>query len=187
MDEASGHCIPLYTGSKGVYKRTYETNEGGEAVSAEKRVLQGEVEPYWVMGGVIDVKLDAEKTGDAFTLLEITNPPGGGVPPHVHERDDETVVLVEGTVTALIDGAPEQMSPGDVVFIPRGVVHAFEAGDAGARVIAITSPGGSESMLRDGAPAKTGQEPPPEMGEAEIGAMMAAAAGAGLNFLPPAE
>ncbi|MGI9657283.1 MAG: hypothetical protein ACR2OD_00115, partial [Gaiellaceae bacterium] len=66
-------------------------------------------------------------------------------------------------------------------------VHAFAAGDAGARAIAITSPGGSESMLRDGAPAKTGEEPPSEMGEAEIGKMMAAAAGAGLNFLPPEE
>ena len=156
-------------------------------MSADKRVLQGEVEPYWVMGGVIDVKLDAEKTGGAFTLLEIVNPPGGGVPPHVHERDDETVVLVDGSATALIDGSPEQMSPGDVVFIPRGVVHAFEAGDAGARAIAITSPGGSESMLRDGAPAKAGDEAPPEVGEAEIGVMMAAAAGAGLSFLPPEE
>ncbi len=150
-------------------------------------ILKGEVEPYWVMGGVIDVKLDAEKTGGAFTLLEIINPPGGGVPPHVHERDDETVVLVEGAATALIGGTPEPMAPGDVVFIPRGVVHAFEAGDSGARALAITSPGGSESMLRDGAPKKVGDGAPPEVGEAEIGAMMAAAAGAGLNFLPPEE
>lgn len=156
-------------------------------MSSEKRVLQGEVEPYWVMGGVIDVKLAADKTGGAFTLLEIINQPGGGVPPHVHDRDDETVILVEGSVTALVDGSPEQMGPGDVLFIPRGVVHAFEAGANGARALAITSPGGSESMLRDGAPAKAGDEAPPEVGEAEIGALMAAAAGAGLNFLPPAE
>ena len=154
-------------------------------MSESTGVLSGEVEPYWVMGGVIDVKLDAERTGGAFTLLEISNPPGGGVPPHVHERDDETVVAVEGALTALVDGTPSAMAPGDVVFIPRGVVHAFEAGDAGARAIAITSPGGAESMLRDGAPKKEGDGPPPDVGEAEIGAMMAAAASAGLNFLPP--
>lgn len=156
-------------------------------MSAEIKILSGEVEPYWVMGGVIDVKLDAERTGGAFTLLEIVNPPGGGVPPHVHERDDETVVLVEGELTALIEGETTQMAPGDVVFVKRGVTHAFFAGDSGARAVAITSPGGSESMLRNGAPAKTDAGPPPEVSEADIGALMAAAAGAGLTFLPPAE
>ena len=156
-------------------------------MSEEVNVLKGEVEPYWVMGGVIDVKLDSAKTGGAFTLMEITNPPGVGVPPHVHGLDDETVILVDGTLTAILGDSVESMTPGDVVFIPRGVVHAFEAGKNGARVIALTSPGGSESMLREGAPSKVGEVGPSEIGEAEIGVLMKAAAGAGLNFLPPEE
>ena len=149
-------------------------------------VIHGEKEPYWVMGGVIDVKLAAEDTGGAFTLLEIVNPPGGGVPSHVHELDDETVVLVEGELSALIGEQQATMLPGDVVFISRGTVHSFtNVGSGQARVIAITSPGGSESMLRDGAVPKTGAEPPPEAIDPDIAKMMAAAAGAGLTFLPP--
>ena len=156
-------------------------------MSADNPILKGEVEPYWVMGGVIDVKLDAAQTGGAFTLIEIVNPPGGGVPPHVHERDDETVVLVEGELTALIEGVTTPMQAGDIVFVKRGVTHAFFAGENGARAVAITSPGGSESMLRDGAPRKEDDGPPPEVSDADIGALMAAAAGAGLTFIPPEE
>ena len=138
------------------------------------------------MGGVIDVKLDSDTTGGAFTMIEIVNPPGGGVPPHSHERDDETVVVVQGELSAMVEDATETMGPGDTVFIPRGLVHAFtNTGDGEARALAITSPGGAESMLRDGAVRKTGDSPPPEALEPDIEALMAAAAGAGLRFLPP--
>ena len=154
-------------------------------MGAEGRVLRGEVEPYWVMGGVIDVKLDAEATGGAFTMIEIVNPPGGGVPPHVHERDDETVAVLEGELSVLLGDAAETVGPGDTVFIPRGLVHAFtNTGNGEARALAITSPGGSETMLRDGAVAKTSDAPPPEALEPDIDALMTAATGAGLRFLP---
>ena len=40
-------------------------------------------------------------------------------------------------------------------------------------------------MLRDGAVAKTSDAPPPEALEPDIDALMTAATGAGLRFLPP--
>ncbi len=45
--------------------------------------------------------------------------------PHMHTRYDLTVVLVEGTGTLWLDGAPLPMRIGDVAFIPRGVPHWF--------------------------------------------------------------
>ena len=93
----------------------------------------------------------------------------------------------DDNMRAFLEGVTTPMQAGDVVFVKRGVTHAFFAGEAGARAVAITSPGGSESMLRDGAPRKEDDGPPPEVSDADVGALMAAAAGAGLTFLPPDE
>jgi mannose-6-phosphate isomerase-like protein (cupin superfamily) len=45
--------------------------------------------------------------------------------PHVHERYDLTVTLLDGKGTLWLDGSALAMRPGDVAFVPRGTPHYF--------------------------------------------------------------
>lgn len=149
-------------------------------------LLRGEQEPRWFLDGqTIDIKLDGSRTGGAFLLLEVTVEPGGGAPqPHVHTREDETLVLLEGEVTVTIGDATQTVRPGDVVFFPRGVPHSFKnAGATRARGLGVVAPAGLESLFRDLGVPKTSEKRPAgyrDPGDAEV---RAAAEKVGMELL----
>jgi quercetin dioxygenase-like cupin family protein len=61
--------------------------------------------------------------------------------PHRHTRYDLTVVVVAGSGTLWLDGAPLAMEPGDIAHIPRGTPHYFvNDGDEPASAVAVFSP-----------------------------------------------
>ena len=43
--------------------------------------------------------ITGEETGGAFFMADISVVPGGGTPPHIHHREDESFHLLEGTLT----------------------------------------------------------------------------------------
>jgi quercetin dioxygenase-like cupin family protein len=51
---------------------------------------------YWGPGDQIRFLLTGEQTGEHFSLGKPWSPRGGGPPPHIHEREDETFYLLEG-------------------------------------------------------------------------------------------
>ena len=55
--------------------------------------------------------------------MEALVPPGGGPPPHIHTREDETFYLLEGAVEFLLGETTITAGPGDFVNVPRGTVH----------------------------------------------------------------
>ncbi|TCN40079.1 cupin domain [Kribbella orskensis] len=69
--------------------------------------------------------LSGEQTGGQIGLVEAMVPPGGGPPPHIHERTDETFYMVNGELEFLSGDETFTASSGDVVFLPRGNVHRF--------------------------------------------------------------
>jgi len=66
-----------------------------------------------------------EKTMNSeFGVLGYTIfPPGGQHAPHIHENAEEYVMIVKGHGISSSGEEEYEVGPGDVVFIPRGVVH----------------------------------------------------------------
>ena len=63
-------------------------------------------------------------------------------PPHSHDSWEETIYGVRGTVTWTVDGVATAVGPGEVLCIPRGVVHHFEnLGSEDATQLAVITPG----------------------------------------------
>lgn len=90
-------------------------------------VRPGEGNPVRAFGNEILFKLSTEQTGGALSLGLATTAPGKGVPPHVHHREEEIFLILEGQYRFLIDGEwTENVGPGSVVFLPRGCEHTFE-------------------------------------------------------------
>jgi quercetin dioxygenase-like cupin family protein len=76
-------------------------------------------------GNEILFKLTAEQAAGALSLGLATVPVGNGPPPHLHEREDELFIILEGQYRVFADGEWAEAGPGSVVFLPRGGVHTF--------------------------------------------------------------
>ena len=87
--------------------------------------------------------LDGEASGGSVAVFEFDVPAAAKVPiAHSHDAYEETIYGLEGALTWTLDGERTEVGPGEVLCIPRGVVHRFEneRGDD-AKVLAIVSPG----------------------------------------------
>jgi len=99
--------------------------------------------------------------GEGFSLVEHPiGPRALAAPMHVHEHEDEYSYVLEGRVGVQVGDDVRVAGPGDLVFKPRGVWHAFwNAGDEPARVLEIISPGGFEAYFAECARLLDADEP----------------------------
>jgi len=60
---------------------------------------EDEGDAIWFFNGLFVVKAAAAETKNAFTLIEVKLPPGGGAPPHIHHGEEEGFYILEGELT----------------------------------------------------------------------------------------
>ena len=74
--------------------------------------------------------------------FEAVSPPGTFVPPHIHPTQDEFILMLEGTWKLVLDGQTQFASAGDLVRMPRGIMHGyFNESGAPARAFFWVTPG----------------------------------------------
>jgi quercetin dioxygenase-like cupin family protein len=78
-----------------------------------------------VIGNEVTVKLAAAETGGEYYVFEVITPAGLGVPPHVHQHEDEIIEVVDGEFEFMLGGQIYQGTAGSLVHFPRGLPHAF--------------------------------------------------------------
>jgi quercetin dioxygenase-like cupin family protein len=79
-----------------------------------------------VLGHAVTLKLcRAETNGDYYTF-ELVTPPGLGIPPHVHEHEDEVIYVVEGEFAIWLAGDTFTASAGATIHFPRHTPHGFQ-------------------------------------------------------------
>lgn len=52
-------------------------------------------------------------------------PANAHAPAHVHENEEEIIYILSGKGEIYFDGAPEPVTPGSCVFIPKKVAHSI--------------------------------------------------------------
>jgi quercetin dioxygenase-like cupin family protein len=87
--------------------------------------------------------LEGEASGGSVAVFEFDVPAAARVPiAHSHDGYEETIYGLEGVLTWTVDGERTDVGPGEVLCIPRGVVHRFDNDhEADATMLAIVSPG----------------------------------------------
>ena len=95
--------------------------------------------------------IDGSEAGDRFSLVEHPMSPRAlAAPLHMHTREDEYSLILEGRMGALLGDDVVEAGPGDLVFKPRNQWHTFwNAGDEPCRVLEIISPAGFEDFFRE--------------------------------------
>ena len=106
-------------------------------------------------------KVEGSATRGGLSIVEHEIRPGVLVKPHVHTREDEISIVLEGAITARIGDRIVEAVAGAYVVKPRDVPHAmWNQGTATSRVAEIVSPAGFEGYFRELAPILTGRHTP---------------------------
>jgi quercetin dioxygenase-like cupin family protein len=108
-----------------------------------------EVTPIW--DGVRARAIHGERT----TLTWIELAPGAVVPAHSHDNE-QMAILVDGSVRFRIGDETRDLSRGGTWSIPPNVEHEVTAGDAGATLVELFTPGRGDdwSSITPEAPAR---------------------------------
>jgi mannose-6-phosphate isomerase-like protein (cupin superfamily) len=105
--------------------------------------------------------IESAQTDGRFALIEHTIPPRAlAAPMHVHEREDEYSYVLSGRMGAQIGDEVVEAGPGELVFKPRGIPHAFwSASDEETHLLELISPGEFAAYFEELAPLVSGAEP----------------------------
>lgn len=143
---------------------------------------------HWGPGSLMTFIVTGKETGGAFFLAEISVPPCGGPPPHIHQREDESFQVLDGTLTLRVDGDTIAASAGDFAFLHRGIAHSFKNhGDVTAKALVLVTPAGLENYFSEVFdPAVDRTAAPPLPGKELIARAQAVSSRYGLVLLPPA-
>ena len=97
----------------------------------------------------VHFKIDGADTGGAFAVVEHPFEIGALVRPHVHTREDEISIVLEGEIGFRSEDQTVVLKPGGYIIKPRNQVHAmWNAGSTPARMIEIIAPAGFEGFFR---------------------------------------
>jgi mannose-6-phosphate isomerase-like protein (cupin superfamily) len=91
----------------------------------------------------------SEVTSGGFTLSEFTGGEGPWSVVHIHERFEESFLVLEGRFTFVAGDEEIEADPGTYVLVKRGTPHTIVAHDGGGRLLLLAVPGGHEAMFRE--------------------------------------
>jgi quercetin dioxygenase-like cupin family protein len=110
--------------------------------------------------------LEGKASGGSVAVFEFDVPAGAKVPiAHSHDAYEETIYGLQGVLTWTVDGQKSELGVGQVLCIPRGVVHRFDnVHKVDAKMLAIVTPGilGPDYFREIAAVAKAAAGGPPD-------------------------
>jgi quercetin dioxygenase-like cupin family protein len=111
-------------------------------------------------------------TDGAYALIHCHFRKGFTPPPHYHQFEEESFIMLEGTINFNAGGRRITAGPGELVVLPKLVPHSFDLVTDSAKALLLITPAGFETVFREfGRPALTldlpvlSGEPPREMFE----------------------
>ncbi len=123
-------------------------------------VANGQGKKLNVLGHSVTVKLSKQETQGYHYVFEVITPPGLGIPPHVHDREDEIVYVAEGEFGIMLGDKNFKAYAGDEIYFPRHIPHAFQNnGSKAGKTIWTVVPGGNFEEFFDKLGALPAGEP----------------------------
>ena len=125
------------------------------------RTQDSTADAFWWQGSLMRIRARSADTGGALGLVEGNFYKGFGPPLHVHHREDEGMLVLEGEIIFRQGEREFTAGAGTLVWGPREVPHAFRVASAEARALVLVTPGGFEEMfVVGGVPLSESSAPP---------------------------
>ncbi len=124
-------------------KKGFKVNSG-EARYGKHYKMKG------VTLNVLDIKISSLDTDGSLAVFEqIGYTPKGGPPLHIHLYQDEFFYILEGEYLFQVADEKYQMMPGDTIFLPRNIPHAFiQLSEKGKVIVSYMPAGKMEAFFK---------------------------------------
>ena len=112
-------------------------------------------------GSSAELKLAGEESGGAWAVVEWRLRAGDEPPIHTHTREDETLYVLDGAITALVGDQRIEVEAGSYAALPKDVPHGLRVRGDEARLLVTLEPAGAEYLFvprdeNDADPARFG-------------------------------
>ena len=140
-----------------------------------------------VVGDVYRFLATGKETDQRYAMWEAIVPPGGGPPPHIHSREEESFYILEGEITFTVGEEKIVATKGMFANMPVGSLHSFKNNtDKTVRMILSVAPAGLEKMFFDvGVPLEEGSTEALPPTKEEIEKLLAVAPSYGVEIKVP--
>jgi quercetin dioxygenase-like cupin family protein len=112
-------------------------------------------------GSSAELKLVGEQSGGDWAVIEWLVRAGDEPPIHIHTREDETLYVLDGAITAFVGDERIEVEAGSYAALPKDVPHGLTVRGEEARLLITLAPAGAEYFLvprdeNDADPARFG-------------------------------
>lgn len=112
-------------------------------------------------GSSAELKLEGDQSGGGWAVVELRVRAGEEPPLHTHTREDETLYLLDGAITAYVGDQKFEVEAGSYAALPNNLRHGFSVRGEEARLLLTLQPAGAEYFIvprddTDADPAKFG-------------------------------
>ena len=164
-----------------------KSSQNGSSQNQVKHVPAGTGPAYCGPGDRMTFLITGAETGGAFFMAEVSVAPGGGPPPHIHSREDESFYVQQGTLAVQVGDKALNVSAGDFVHMPRGMAHSFKnLGNETAKLLMVATPAGIDNYFAEVFFPASDVADIPQIAQAVIGRALKTAPKYGLELLIPA-
>jgi quercetin dioxygenase-like cupin family protein len=95
-------------------------------------------------GSSFELKLAGEQAAEDWAVVEWRLRAGDEPPIHTHTREDETLYVLEGTITAYVGDERIDVEAGSYAALPKDVPHGLSVRGDEARLLVTLEPAGAE-------------------------------------------
>jgi quercetin dioxygenase-like cupin family protein len=112
-------------------------------------------------GSSAELKIAGEASGGDWAVVEWRVCAGDDPPIHTHTREDETIYVLDGAITAFVGDQRIDVEAGSYAALPKNVPHGLTVRGDEARLLVTLEPAGAEYYLvprddNDADPARFG-------------------------------
>ena len=85
-----------------------------------------------------NILVGKDNGGENLTVVDASIDPGAGLALHIHPNYEEAMLVLEGSIEAVLEDETRVLGPGDLLLAPEGVKHTItNQSEMPARVLAI--------------------------------------------------
>ena len=103
----------------------------------------------WMSDTILEVLVDSAVSDGQVLIMRSATARGNAVPVHVHQREDEIFLLLNGALTVWVGDQRRELSDGGVAFLPKGIPHTYFVTSQTAVILEVIAPGGLERAFRE--------------------------------------
>jgi quercetin dioxygenase-like cupin family protein len=98
-------------------------------------------------GSSSELKLEGEQSAGDWAVVEWHLRAGAEPPIHTHTREDETLYVLDGSITAFVGDQRIEVEAGSYAALPKDVPHGLRVRGDEARLLVTLEPAGAEYLL----------------------------------------